>query len=191
MVVCFSHLRSFPWCFDEMIALSSYVTLFSNVVGGQRTTFRNQLSSSNFTLVANYKIVILIVCHKLINVKECFPKISAEYIFPLHLMLVCQYEPFSPTLFSYLSHCYFPVELPCYVLISYNVWSQQSIGRKKNQKREGKKYYSQSLFPFSLQNRKTCEHLIAQAAFSKFLHFLVGPNAENVSIFVSYVWHRS
>lgn len=180
-----------------MIALSSYVTLFSNVVGGQRTTFRNQLSSSNFTLVANYKIVILIVCHKLINVKECFPKISAEYIFPLHLMLVCQYEPFSPTLFSYLSHCFFPVELPCYVLISYNVWSQQSIGRNqkrdskktesKNQKREGKKYYSQSLFPFSLQNRKTCEHLIAQAAFSKFLHFLVGPNAENVSIFVSYV----
>lgn len=137
MVVCFSHLCSFPWCFDEMIALSSYVTLFSNVVGGQRTTFRNQLSSSNFTFVANYKIVILIVCHKLINVKECFPKISAEYIFPLHLMLVCQYEPFSPTLFSYLSHCYFPVELPCYVLISYNVWSQQSIGRKKNQ--EGRK----------------------------------------------------
>lgn len=68
-----------------MIALSSYVTLFSNVVGGQRTTFRNQLSSSNFTLVANYKIVILIVCHKLINVKECFPKISAEYIFSIAL----------------------------------------------------------------------------------------------------------
>ena len=27
----------------------------------------------------------------------------------------------------------------------------------------------------------TCRHLIAQGAFSKFLHFLVGPNAENVS----------
>ena len=27
----------------------------------------------------------------------------------------------------------------------------------------------------------TCKHLIAQGAFSKFLHFLVGPNAENVS----------
>ena len=31
------------------------------------------------------------------------------------------------------------------------------------------------------QNRKTCKHLIAQGAFTKFLLFLVGPNAENVS----------
>lgn len=34
---------------------------------------------------------------------------------------------------------------------------------------------------YATMNRKTCEHLIAQAAFSKFLHFLVGPNAENGS----------
>lgn len=34
---------------------------------------------------------------------------------------------------------------------------------------------------YATMNRKTCEHLVSQAAFSKFLHFLVGPNAENGS----------